>query len=257
MADPVPMGNSSGSQRKADFVADVINRLLSELAIRCAKDEGVRNYFHLGLIGYGASVASGLQGLLAGRDVVPISDVAMSPLRLETRSKKVPDGAGGLVEQTVKFPVWIEPTASGGTPMCEAIQKGSALVRQWLQEHPTCFPPIVLHVTDGESTDGDPGKVADELKALSSTDGNVLFLNLHVSSDRSAPVIYPDGEAALPNDFARLLFRISSPLPGVMQAYARKEGLAVGEGARGLVFNADPKAITEFFDIGTRVSSLR
>ena len=38
------------SKRKADGVADAINRLLQNLAIKCAKMEGVRDYYHVGVL---------------------------------------------------------------------------------------------------------------------------------------------------------------------------------------------------------------
>jgi hypothetical protein len=40
-----PIGGSEVPQKKADVVADAINRLLTELAVKCAKEEGVRDYF--------------------------------------------------------------------------------------------------------------------------------------------------------------------------------------------------------------------
>jgi hypothetical protein len=49
MADAVP---NQANRRKADAVADAINRLLQNLVIRCAKEEGVRDYFYAGLIGF-------------------------------------------------------------------------------------------------------------------------------------------------------------------------------------------------------------
>ena len=56
-------------QRKCDVVADALNRLLSELTIKCAKEEGVRDYFSVSVIGYGGSnVGPALAGPLAGRD---------------------------------------------------------------------------------------------------------------------------------------------------------------------------------------------
>ena len=44
-----PIGDARAS--KADVVADALNRLLTELAIRCAKEEGVRDYFYVSVIG--------------------------------------------------------------------------------------------------------------------------------------------------------------------------------------------------------------
>ncbi len=105
-------GAGEANQRKADGVADAINRLLQNLVIKCAKEEGIRDYFHVGVIGYGAQVGPAFSGALAGRDLVPISEVGNCPARVEQRTKKTPDGAGGLVEQQVRFPIWFEPVAN-------------------------------------------------------------------------------------------------------------------------------------------------
>ena len=47
--------------------------------------------------------------------------VADNTLRVEDRQQKIDDGAGGLADQSVKFPVWLDPGAAGGTPMQPAI----------------------------------------------------------------------------------------------------------------------------------------
>ncbi len=101
---------------KSQVVADSLNRLLRELSIKCAKEGGVRDYFQVAVIGYGRTVGSRFEGELSGRDLVPLSQVARFPARVEERMKKVPDGAGGLVEQTTKFPVWLEPVATSAPP---------------------------------------------------------------------------------------------------------------------------------------------
>jgi hypothetical protein len=251
------IGGDGGAQSKDDVVADAINRLLQELAIKCAKEEGVRDYFYISVIGYGRSVGPALAGALAGRDIVPLSEVAETPARLEDRIKKIPDGAGGLVDQPVKFPIWVDPVALGGTPMSQALAQAQSIVSAWLKEHPECFPPVVLNLTDGESTDGDPTGPARALRDLASTDGNVLLFNLHVSSDASPAVSFPDSEAVLPNQYARTLFSMSSVLPVHMRAYALQQGYAVSGDTRGFVFNADVTSVVQFLDIGTRASDLR
>jgi hypothetical protein len=251
------IGSGEG-QRKSDVVADALNRLLSELTIKCAKEEGVRDYFYVSVIAYGGSdAAPALSGSLAGRDLISLSEVASSPARLETRTKKMPDGAGGLVDQEVKFPIWVDPVASGGTPMCKALTRAQSVLSSWLNDHPGCFPPVVLNLTDGEANDGDPTIPADALRQLASADGSVLVFNLHVSSDSSAPVSFPDSDAALPNTFARTLFGMSSTLPDHMRTYAQQQGIAVSDSTRGFVFNADMTSIVQFLDIGTRTSDLR
>ena len=155
-------GAGEGNQKKADFLADAINRLLQNLVIKCAKEEGIRDFFHLCVIGYGAQVGPAFAGTLSGRQLVPISEVGNSPARVDQRKKQVPDGAGGLVEQQVRFPVWFEPVANGGTPMCQAFAQAKAIIEGWLNQHPNCFPPIVINITDGEATDGNPSAAADE-----------------------------------------------------------------------------------------------
>ncbi|MGD0937216.1 MAG: hypothetical protein ABR922_21930 [Streptosporangiaceae bacterium] len=100
--------------RKSDVVADSLNRLLTEVAIRCAKEEGVRDYFHVSVLGYGGrSVQSALTGALQGHDLIPISQVAEYPLRVDQRVRLKPDGAGGVVEVKTDFPVWVEAQANG------------------------------------------------------------------------------------------------------------------------------------------------
>ncbi|MFJ8389495.1 vWA domain-containing protein [Streptomyces sp. NPDC094438] len=244
-------------QKKADVVADAINRLLTELSVKCAKEEGVRDYFHVAVIGYGATVGSAFTGALSGRDLVPLSEVADNPARIDTRVKKVPDGAGGLVETSVQFPLWMNPVAHGGTPMNRALKYAETLAAGWTEHYPGGFPPIVLNLTDGESTDGDPAASAAGVTGLGTADGQVLLFNLHVSAAGGSPTAFPDSDDALPDDYARALFAMSSPLPTHMRSYAASQGQRVSESTRGFVYNADVTSVVQFLDIGTRASELR
>ncbi|HLJ68968.1 MAG TPA: vWA domain-containing protein [Chloroflexota bacterium] len=250
-------GAGESQKKKADGVADAINRLIQNLVIKCAKSEGVRDYYHVGVLGYGAAVGPAFSGPLAGRGLVPISEIADNPARVEERTRKTDDGAGGLVDQTVKFPVWFDAVCKGGTPMCAALAQGSAMLTEWLAQHPDCFPPIAINITDGESTDGDPTAKAKALEGLASSDGNVLVFNVHLSSHRATPIEFPDAEDGLPDKYARLLFSMSSLLPPYMRDVAQQEGYSVSDGTRGFVFNADMVSVIRFLDIGTRPSNLR
>jgi hypothetical protein len=248
-----PIGGAD-EKSKAQAVADVINRLLQNLVIKCAKSEGIRDYFHVGVIGYGGRVTPGFTGTLAGKALVPVSEVANNPIRVEQRTRKVDDGAGGLVEQKFKFPVWFEPVAAGKTPMCQALQLATKTVGEFLQRFPDCYPPLVMNITDGAATDGDPQPAAGGIGLLKSSDGNVLLLNAHVSSRTMRPIEYPDREDVLPDSYAKLLFRMSSPLPAKLQAAAKSEGIVVTDKSRGFVFNADLVAVIRFIDIGTKTT---
>ena len=247
------IGGGDLPMTKAEAVADAVNRLLSELSIKCAKEDGVRDYFHVGVVGYGASVGPILDGDLAGRDLVPLSEVAARPARMEERERPY----GRHARRTVKFPTWFSPTAYGDTPMCAALNRASAVIGDWLAYHPGSFPPVVVNITDGASTDGDPVPSALALQGLTGADGHVLLFNLHLSSDRSEPVVFPPSEDGLPDDHARQLHRMSSVLPHQMRLAALRQDLDLADGARGFAFNADISAIVQFLDVGTQVLALR
>jgi hypothetical protein len=151
----------------------------------------------------------------------------------------------------------MDPVTSGGTPMTRALQYAESLVSKWLVDHPGSFPPIVLNLTDGESTDGDPTEAADALRAHASADGAVLLFNLHVSAAGAEPVTFPDHDGALPDAYARTLFGMSSKLPSDMRSYAATQGFPVSDATRGFVYNADIASIVQFLDIGTRATDLR
>jgi hypothetical protein len=249
--------HSASGPTKAQGLADAINKLLQNLCIKCAREEGVRNYFHVGVIGYGAQVGPALGGSLTGRDLVPLGDLAGAPARIETRTKRISDGAGGLVDQEVKFPIWFDAMANGGTPMCAAFQEAHRVVDTWIRQHPNCFPPIVVNLTDGESTDGDPTSQASNVRGLTTSDGPVLVFNAHVSSQKHAPVLFPSSVAGLPDKYAVTLFEISSPLTPFMIAEAKRNGSNASEGAKGYAFNADLIATITFLNVGTQPSNLR
>ncbi len=253
MSDPF----GGGGGKKDQKVADAINNLLFNLTIKCAKSEGVRDYYHVGVIGYGEKVGPALGGELAGKELVPISKVADSPERIEERTKKVDDGAGGLVEQKVRFPIWFSPLSKGGTPMSEALKKAQQIIEGWITEHPDSFPPIVINITDGESTDGSPLKAAEALRELHTSDGNALLFNVHLSSKGGASFEFPTGEGELPDQYAKQLFGMSSLLPEHIRSAAQTEGFQVTDTSRGFVFNADIVSVIRFLDIGTRPSNLR
>ena len=244
-------------KNKAEGLSTIINRLLQNLVLKCAKSEGVRDYYDVGVIGYGATVGPAFSGALAGKELVPVGEIANQPARIEERSRKVDDGAGGILDQNIKFPIWFDAVANGGTPMCQAMGRAQSILSRWVTEQPTSFPPIVINITDGQATDGDPAAAANALKDLKTEDGPVLLFNIHVSSTPSSPIEFPSNESGLPDDYARLLFRMSSPLPDYMKVIAGEEGFPIGDSPRGFVFNGDMVSVIRFLDIGTRATSLR
>jgi hypothetical protein len=92
---------------------------------------------------------------------------------------------------------------------------------------------------------------------VQTNDGNALIINLHISTSGANAIEFPDAESGLPDDYAKLLFRMSSPLPEHLIRFAQEKGFQVGMESRGFMFNADAVQIVDFFDIGTRASQLR
>ena len=247
-----------GGQSKAEFVADVLNRTLYQLVIRCTRADGVRNYFDVGVVSYGGSgVRSGFGGNLGSAIIHPLSAIEQHPLRIEERNKRVPDGAGGLVDQSVKFPVWFDPVNNGGTPMCEAMRKTAELMVQWCDAHRTSYPPTIIHVTDGQSTDGDPEQITENMKLISTDDGQSLLFNLHIDTSGGQAIVFPTSESNLPDSHSRMLFRMSSNFPPHLISTASEKSYPVSAEARFFGYKAGYEAIVDFFDIGTKASNLR
>ena len=259
MVDPLA-GDSR--RNKAQSVANTINTFLKDLVIMCSKSEGVRDYYYVGVIGYANEHAGpAFGGVLAGKQLVSVSEVANHPARIEERTQERIEDGGAVsyfANQTIKFPIWFNPVANGGTPMCQALKLAHQILSDWLLQHPMCFPPVVIHITDGESTDGDPSEAMQSLTSLASNDGNALLFNVHLSSHRDAQSLsFPDAPDQLPDQYSRMLWQRSSPLTPFMLSVAGDYGLSLREGARGFVLNADLELVIQTLDIGTRPSNLR
>ena len=52
-----------------------------------------------------------------------------------------------------------------GEAMCQAFARAHSILRGWLGQHAASFPPIVINITDGEATDGDPAGAAELVKS--------------------------------------------------------------------------------------------
>lgn len=93
------------------------------------------------------------------------------------------------------------------------------------------FPPMVLHLTDGEShTDAKP--VADQIRQLSTTDGNVLVVNAYIGTQTSLnynnPEEFPgylDVSEAGPSVDNIRLFEMSSQVPKCIEENLKADGI--------------------------------
>lgn len=237
---------------KAQAVAATINEVIYRLSLNCAPQGDVWDYYHLGAIGYGKRVELAFEGKLAGLGIVPISTVAANPRRLAIRTVEE-DGQSW----DIKTPEWISPKSVGQTPMVAAISQAAHLIEDWISDFPDSVPPIVMNLSDGEPSDGDPSMAAKRLTSTGTSIGSTLLFNLQLTAARHEPIVYPATGNMIPDPFARALFEISSPMPAYLRTVADGLGIDLVDGARGFCANANMATLVDFLTIGSAPGNLR
>jgi len=80
----------------------------------------------------------------------------------------------------------------------------------------------------------------------------------NVSSTGGEPIRFPSSESVLPNDHAKLLFRMSSGFPEHIRKYALDaHGINLQAESKAMVFNAEAEELVKFLDIGSRPAAMR
>jgi hypothetical protein len=242
----------SVNKPKAKHVADVINRNILNLIDLCNKLDGIRDYFHIGVICYNGNGVSNALSKDTSKPIMNlISDVADNIVGEETVVERVDDGLGNMVERKVQFPIWLEAEAYGETPMCAAFVEAKKALSAWCQEYFDSYPPILIHITDGDSTDGDPEDIAEDIKRIGTANGKISIFNIHVSSSATNVIKYPLSDIDIKDEYAKQLFRMSSVFPEHLVQKATHRGYNINASSKCFVFNADAADIVNFFEIGT------
>ena len=110
------------------------------------------------------------------------------------------------------------------------------------------FPPMVFHLTDGESQT-DASAIAEQIKQLQTSDGNVLMVNAYIGTQTSlgyaGPEDFPgyvDVNEAGPSDDNIRMFNMSSEMPDSIRSYLVESG----------IFPQIRKGSRLFFDVRTK-----
>ncbi len=161
-------------QTKGDVSADAVNRIVDALSQRCSSGMDVRDYFHVGILGFSSEGlilnrnklinTSALAGTTPERPFLPISQV-VEVAEIEERLVKENYGGGEIVEVTRRMPVWLRSHIGRWDPMCAMLRLMEQPLAEWIGQHPNSYPPIVIIICDGWSTDGDPQKEAESIRA--------------------------------------------------------------------------------------------
>ncbi len=269
MADP----SDDGASTRAIAVARVITGWLSALVCKSYRGDDIRDWLDLAVIGFRTNdegspvVESAIAGDLAGRDRVSIKEVSEHCL-VASEATSMPSVAGGLETPSpeAQCPYWITAIAEGGTPTCTALARAQEICRHWIEEHPDSFPPVVILVTDGESSEGDPQPYAESLTSLCTSDGNVLLFTCDIDSshdpgEKRNAEWFPDSSQAGSDERCRSLISMSSRLPEAFLGRIRSEwdpGVRVSAESRGCLLHGGLSDLQRLLgllipgDVGTR-----
>lgn len=259
-SDSMKLSWGSTGASLAEGAALAVNNILLDMCIKATAEVNapVRHYFDVGIFSYGArlgdpgeGVESAFGGVLAGRGLVPLPELAEHPVAVRE------EPSIDLMPVNARMPVWVDPVHGYRTPMCQAIAVAGGHVFDWAAAHPDSFPPIVVNITDGMVTDSPyEGASLQEwvqrLTSIETNDGATLFFNVFLSPAEVTEIVFPAGPDGLPPPGPEL-FALSSPLPGPMVDNARVDGYDVRPGARGLAFNVGRSTLLRVLQIGTRV----
>lgn len=236
-------GNANHS--KAQELTNAINDTIYELGLRCIGNSGeIKNRFEVAIIGYGKiddKVQSGWEGQLTGKWVVSIKHIFDFPL-----------------DQENDKPVWIKSYANGSTPMTNAFKNAKMICKDWIGwgSHSECHPPIIINITDGEATDSGTRfnslkNEIEEIKNIRTQYGPVNIFNIHISSVTGDRILFPTRIDNVNNQYANLLFDLSTELDSNMVRIAQQKGYNVESNSKGYVFNGNASDLINFLNIGT------
>lgn len=256
MQDKFGNNQAGAGKTKADMVATVLNGFLNELVKTNTVGDLIKPRAEVAVLGYeGSTVRNPLGSALQSSAFASLPDLAAHPLRLETRNKIEIGDDGSRFEIPVTVPIWVEPLAGEATPMCAALERACELAEKWAVEHLDSYPPVVINVTDGASTDGDPSYLARELVRIYTRHGQALLFNCHLTNLNAKTVEFPHDANQLPPDpeqLAPLLFSLSSIIPEpARRAIIETTRMSVQPGARGFIFNGDASAVRHMFVFAT------
>lgn len=245
----------TGNESRTVFASKAINRVINEIIQKNFNGDKPKNRCFISVIGYNHNVKEICSGYL--------TDLYNAPIRIETMKKKVPDGAGGLVEVETKMPVWLEPIEKdGATNMKGAFLMAKQLVEKWMQDKPQNPAPVIINISDGVPYyDGknvhecmtETIQVAQDIMSLSCADGHVLIFNAQIDKGEKMRVVFPaqKTEVQQAGEAAEFLFDITSEIPEGYKEAATKNELPMKENARGCIFAADGTDLINLINFGS------
>lgn len=203
MLEPLASGTP-----KLRIVQEAYKRTMQIMLRRCLKGEVVSERYGVILLGYGETVVDYYGRLLS------IREAAAKSLDLNIQTQAATNTALGF--RHVK-----------------------ELLKRHLPNTEGCPAPVICHITDGMFTPGgDPSPVVYEIQQMGNSDGRVLIENVYVGDNLTKTPIndaysWPGAHRDdLVDDYVKVLWDISSPLPKSYAENLANEGFSMNEGSR-------------------------
>lgn len=245
---------------KAIISAHAANALVTELIDRCHRIDGLRNYYDIAVIGYGDDK---VESLLSRDGFISVEELYSQrpPQSIKCHEERLPNGKWAMVEHS--YTEWFTPKAEGNTPMYEALLRVRDLVAEWCSQEANreSFPPVVIHITDGEASDCDDHELMDvcnQIKRQFTADGETLLMNIHISTNSHLPsIVFPMPDELIgANRYAQTLAECSSIMPGSFdEAICNLKGMTARPPFLGMGYNASIINLLSMINIGSRSMS--
>jgi hypothetical protein len=182
------MNDPCAGTTKVDVVNKALKEAIKDMVRRSIRDGIVQPRYKIAIFAYSTTVVDVLEGI---RDLPELVKHGIPVI-----------SAGGETDTAIGF---------------TAVEM---LLQKHLIEFQACPSPLVCHLTDALITASDPTPVGRRIQAMTVRDGPVLLENVYVADKMLTAPVYDWHKwggvlrpGQLTNDYAKLLFRLSSPLP--------------------------------------------
>ena len=243
---------------RALAVSHISDQIIHELTLRARRDDGVRDYFDIAVLGYSNEEVYPL--IDDKRMFIPVSELQNYKPEIKKVSLEyhLPNGQKSL--RVDERPSWIKVKAEGDTPMYEAMLQIRDLVSEWCskpQNHDS-FPPIIFNITDGECSDCSAQEllsITEQIRNLGTSDGKALLINVHIASrEGEKAIIFPSAtEIDKSNRTMQLLTECSSIMPEPFNELIRAQrGNQAEPPFIAMSYNASIAEVIAILNIGSR-----
>ena len=176
---------------KTEVVSEIINRVIRSTISANYNNENDGKSIYFDAIGYGDYAYSlwGNKGFLSMQEIAKSSNDHL----------------------------WIKPRSEGGANLFMALRMAIKKIEKWIAMYPDSYPPSIIHITEYRYHGADDSmmvQLANELKYLSTNNGNVLFFNIIITADDKKSLFFPSNRNKLTESYyGDMYYLLSSSLP--------------------------------------------